>query len=332
MAAWVSEHGPMPIASAISILQQACDAVSTAHARGLVLGRLEPSKLIRVEQPDGSARIVVDVSVAQQLGSSPADVGPHGPLPTPYVAPEQYDEAYVMAAAADVWALGAVLYELLTGHPPWAMALPSELPAVVRTDTPPRIGEARPEAPPQLNDVVARCLAPRLAERFATVAELSAALGQVPVGRDKQSGESAPPPVVDENVVFTVYRPKTVRPQEWYHLLAFAHLDGPRADAPPDEPDPIEDMERQVEAMLRETLDEYRDTSQDAAQAIPRAGELTFSPDVEEVEFNPPTITLKWYESVWRALEPPAPSTHRGGRRLPAVLVTQLDGVRVRTK
>ena len=48
--------------------------------------------------------------------------------------------------------------------------------------------------------------------------------------------------VVDENVQFTVYRPRTVRPETWYPLLAFAHLGERRRDAPPEEPSPIEQL------------------------------------------------------------------------------------------
>ena len=113
-------------------------------------------------------------------------------------------------------------------------------------------------------------------------------------------GGSRQPVYLDENVQFTVYRPRSVQPEKWYDLLAFAHLSERRPDAPPEEPDPTEEVKRQAELVLAEHAQEYKDTTQDSSQAVPRQGELTFVPYMPGVQFNPPSRTFIWEESVHR--------------------------------
>jgi serine/threonine protein kinase len=102
-------------------------------------------------------------------------------------------------------------------------------------------------------------------------------------------------------VQFTVYRPNMVSPGHWYPLVAFAHLTAKRPDAPPREPDPVEEVKRQAQAVLGERLvEEYRPVTQDAAQAVPREEMLRFMPFVPGVEFNPPSRSFRWSEAVHR--------------------------------
>ncbi len=107
-----------------------------------------------------------------------------------------------------------------------------------------------------------------------------------------------PPIYVDENVQFTVYRPRTLQPGRWSSLLAFAHLSDRRPDEP-DAPDPLEEVRRQAEQVLGD-VDAYFDLKQDALAGVPREGEITFLPAAEDVEFNPPSRTFRWLESVHR--------------------------------
>jgi pSer/pThr/pTyr-binding forkhead associated (FHA) protein len=119
-------------------------------------------------------------------------------------------------------------------------------------------------------------------------------------GAEALGQESRPAPYLDDNVQFTVFRPKAVEHQKWYPLLAFAHLDELPADAAPDEPDPIEEVERQAEQLLGEKLGAYRQTTHVSRAAVPREGEITFLPEVPGIEFNPPRRTFLWVESVHR--------------------------------
>jgi hypothetical protein len=108
------------------------------------------------------------------------------------------------------------------------------------------------------------------------------------------------PLYVDENVQFTVYRPRVVQPRRWYPLLAFAHLAERRPDAPADEPDPVAEVYRQAREVLGKQAKDYHDVTQDSRAAVPREGEITFVPEVPGVEFNPPRRTFLWQESVHR--------------------------------
>jgi|GEM_PF-7049624 len=108
------------------------------------------------------------------------------------------------------------------------------------------------------------------------------------------------PLYVDENVQFTVYRPRSVAPEKWYSLLAFAHLSGPMEDADKDEPDPVEEVRRQAQRVLGEQASNYQNLTQDTSQAIPREGEITFVPEMPGIEFNPPRRSFVWEEPVHR--------------------------------
>ncbi len=108
------------------------------------------------------------------------------------------------------------------------------------------------------------------------------------------------PIYLDDNVQFTVYQPKQIRSERWYPFLAFAHLSERRPDAPAGDPDPIEEMQRQANSILGEQMSQYRTTLQDTSQAIPQGGTLTFLPSVPDIEFNPPSQSFVWQESVHR--------------------------------
>ena len=123
--------------------------------------------------------------------------------------------------------------------------------------------------------------------------EMLSALVRAALGRE-------PPHPLDENVQFSVYRPGTVQPERWYLLLAFAHLSERRPDAPEDEPDPVEEVQRQARLVLEKKFDEYVDLRADAEQAVPREGELTFVPQIPGVQFNPPSRSFFWTEPVHR--------------------------------
>ena len=108
------------------------------------------------------------------------------------------------------------------------------------------------------------------------------------------------PLYLDDNVQFTVYRPKAIVPQKWYSLLAFAHLSEKREDAPEDEPDPVAEVRQQARRILGEQAADYQNLTQDTLQAIPREGTITFLPTMPGVEFNPASRSFTWEESVHR--------------------------------
>ena len=131
-------------------------------------------------------------------------------------------------------------------------------------------------------------------------------------------------PVADENVQFTVYRPRAIRPGLWYPMLAFAHLAERRPDAPPEEADPIEQVKALAQQQLGESASAYVSRLSDAGEAIPRQSELTFVPSMDGVEFNPPRRTFRWLEDVhqedFRLQAAPTPSAVTARGRLTVFL------------
>ena len=132
-----------------------------------------------------------------------------------------------------------------------------------------------------------------------------AAGGPVAVGDPDRVGDLVAPPApepvaLDENVQFTVYRPKTIQPERWYPMLAFAHLTERRPDAPPDAPDPVAEVARQAQQVLGDQARAFGHVTTDSLAAIPRDGELTFIPTADGIRFNPASRAFRWAEDVHR--------------------------------
>jgi hypothetical protein len=184
------------------------------------------------------------------------------------------------------------------GPPEGAMfeaAKPSEAtPSAARPPADPRGSLFVPPAEPPAR---AEDLMPTIAGAMSE--ELVSAPSEPAVERRAEL-RAAPLHPLDENVQFSVYRPNVVRPEKWYPLLAFAHLSERRPDAEEDEPDPIKEVQRQARLVLEEKHEEYTDVRQDSRQAVPREGEITFVPEMPGVEFNPPSRSFFWTESVHR--------------------------------
>jgi len=106
------------------------------------------------------------------------------------------------------------------------------------------------------------------------------------------------PRYVDENVQFTIYRPKAMPPGKWHPLLAFAHLADKRDDD--DDTDPIEEVQRQARQVLGDDAARFTDTTQDSTASIPAEGELTIVPELGGVDVNPRARTFLWTEAVHR--------------------------------
>jgi hypothetical protein len=112
--------------------------------------------------------------------------------------------------------------------------------------------------------------------------------------------ELGPKPPMIENLQFTVYRPKAVKPEEWYPLLAFAHLGDRPEGSDPNDPDPIEEVGRQAEALLGQRVRDFKSSTNDSRLAVPPESELTFVPVMKGVTFNPPRRSFLFVESVQR--------------------------------
>jgi serine/threonine-protein kinase len=178
-----TRRGPLPVSEAVDFVLQACDAVAEAHSLGIVHRDLKPSNLFLSERPDGSPLVkVLDFGISKalhpgernsqlQMTASAAIMGS-----PQYMSPEQIRSSKSVDARADVWALGTILHELLTGTPAYVADTVPGLLAMIVADPPPPQSPTRRDAPPELEAVILRCLEKDRERRFPSVSALARAL------------------------------------------------------------------------------------------------------------------------------------------------------------
>ena len=176
----LAEGGPLPRAEALRLFHQLLDAVEVAHAAGVLHRDLKPGNVLLREE-DGAA-MITDFGIAKALTRSTrtGQTRAGTAMGTPgYMAPEQWADATAVDARADLFALGAILYEMLAGKAPFAGP---DMVSVMRAT----LDGAAPPIPglsPPLAAALHKALRPDPAERFASCAEFRAALqakGPVP--------------------------------------------------------------------------------------------------------------------------------------------------------
>ncbi len=170
---------PLSPTVAVELLGQVCEALGAAHARGIVHRDLKPANLFLVSGPGGSRRVkLLDFGIAKRLerleGETPTRVGVIMGTPE-FMAPEQCGGREV-DARTDLYAVGVLGYLLLTGRTPFVSDNAAEVlvAQLQRMPRPPH--ELRPDIPAALSQVLMRALAKRPEDRYASAAELRAAL------------------------------------------------------------------------------------------------------------------------------------------------------------
>jgi serine/threonine-protein kinase len=179
------EEEQIPTEQAIDLMLQACEAVAEAHALGIIHRDLKPQNLFVTAAADGRELLkVIDFGIAKMLHAGAGLTSEQVSMGTPhYMSPEQLRASGSVDARSDIWALGVILHELLTGRNVFDAQTVGELLALIETSAP-RLS-LEPHHAAGLADVIGRCLAPSRDERFASALELAEALA--PFG-----GPSAP--------------------------------------------------------------------------------------------------------------------------------------------
>lgn len=182
LGAWLASNGRVPLAQAVDFILQALEAIAEAHAQQIVHRDIKPANLFATRTAAGDTLIkVLDFGLAKTSPSfdtlAPGITERGAVLGTPsYMSPEQFMDAQEADVRSDVWALGATLFELLTGTPPFTGgSLPAVYRAVMQRPVP-TLRSLIPELPEGLEKVVATCLTREPKGRYADVAELAAAL------------------------------------------------------------------------------------------------------------------------------------------------------------
>ena len=177
----LDERGPLPLAEAFELVRQACEAVSEAHAIGIIHRDLKPENLFLCNEPDGRKLVkLLDFGISKRRSATQnvtvfgESVGsPH------YMSPEQMTSPELVDERSDVWSLGVVLFELLTGTTPFhAEAVPFVYARVIGGEPTP-LRELRADLPATVQTLLDRCLSKDPARRFASAAQVADALGSV---------------------------------------------------------------------------------------------------------------------------------------------------------
>ena len=188
----VIDRAPMDLSRAARIISDVARALDVAHARGLVHRDVKPANILISGEGDAEQVYLTDFGLTKRLGSHGDLTRPGGWVGTPdYVAPEQI-QARDVDGRADVYSLGCVLYETLTGHVAYPKSSDvAKLWAHV-ADPPPLPSTERPELVKAFDDVVAKATAKDPDDRYATAGELAAAVrGAVAEQEGLAHGEGA---------------------------------------------------------------------------------------------------------------------------------------------
>jgi len=189
--------GALPVPDALRIMRQVASTLGAAHAHGIVHRDLKPENIYIVpdpEVPGGERAKILDFGIAKLTGDAGSSVKTQASaiMGTPtYMSPEQCRGAGQVDQRSDVYALGCVLFTLLTGRPPFVADGMGHLLVMHMSEAPPAPSSLRPGLPPEVDALVLRCLAKNASDRYASGAELAIAIGAM-VGSSPGLGFATP--------------------------------------------------------------------------------------------------------------------------------------------
>jgi tRNA A-37 threonylcarbamoyl transferase component Bud32 len=176
----------------VRILHDVADALAHAHARGVIHRDIKPGNVLR----SGSHAVVTDFGVAKAISASMPSTGMTRSgmaIGTPaYMAPEQLAGDPAADHRVDIYALGLLGYELLTGEAPFNEPSPQATLAAQLTREPAPVSRRRPDAPPALAALMMKCLAKQPEQRPQTAQELVSSLDAMTLGSEGPSRTAGP--------------------------------------------------------------------------------------------------------------------------------------------
>ncbi len=174
------ERGPLSVEKSVGYLLQACDAIAEAHANGVVHRDIKPGNLFLARQPNGTDILkvldfglskLVEATEAPNVTRTTAIMGSPA-----YMSPEQLRNPKRVDVRTDVWALGVVLYELLTKELPFRFDSTADLLIAIATEPHVPIRKRLPSLAEGVEAVVERCLSKKPEDRYPDVVEFARAI------------------------------------------------------------------------------------------------------------------------------------------------------------
>ncbi|HYI00343.1 serine/threonine-protein kinase PknK [Hyalangium sp.] len=170
---------PLSLSDTLNLMRRIAQGLAITHSQGIVHRDIKPSNLFlrggRMEDA-----VLLDFGLARLVATSQALTGSAAVLGTPgYMAPEQASSQQEIAPSADIFSLGCVLYECLTGQAPFRAPLLTAVLAKILFSEPARLGTVRPELPAELQALMDRMLAKDPAKRIPDAAHLQHALHEL---------------------------------------------------------------------------------------------------------------------------------------------------------
>jgi serine/threonine-protein kinase len=211
----LQDRGALPVAEAVEYLLQACEALAEAHTLGIVHRDLKPANLFVTKRRDGSPCVkVLDFGLSKvgvtiepkRKGASMT--GTRQMLGSPaYMPPEQMLSPRDVDVRSDIWALGVILFELLTNASPFPAETLPELQQRILGGAPQKVSALRPDVPPALDGIIERCLQKDRANRFANVADFAGALAPYGPMRARVQAERAARMIEGSGQIVTIQPP-----------------------------------------------------------------------------------------------------------------------------
>lgn len=164
----------LPLEDALQITHDVASALGYAHARGVLHRDVKPENILLA----GGRALVADFGLARAIGGEYTRLTKTGVIVGTvfYMSPEQLREEHDLDQRADIYSLGCILYEMLSGAPPYAGTSLKDIVTRILRAPVPSVRQLQPSVPPEVDQAISRALAKSPAERFATMEEFSAAL------------------------------------------------------------------------------------------------------------------------------------------------------------